>query len=327
MRKLILFIIIIGALLLSGCFKVDRNNPYDPQNATPEPEGPEVELFGVTLKGKSYMPLGNVEIQIDGKEVFSDPTTGEYTIKVSQGVHELVANKSGWAVRRMTIDTTRKAGPTPIQYQDIDMYIWGDDYESYTIINDYFNSDWVSDSSGNYSSFSLYTYNNNQGIQMEFNDLNGGHCQSMIEYPYPTGAIKPTGVYFKIIFGAGIVNCRQGFFLFNSTLGGYFATVKEKNNILYYSTTIIMDTEIIDITGLKGIPLTFIFYIDPNDGTQGELYIFDENNNPVGGANPLYLSLTISTDIDEISAVYLITTEETTGTCIGDMTILEMGLY
>lgn len=321
-----ILLILLCLLFLSGCFKVERNNPYDPFSNNPNlPEG-KYKLTGFTLRGNSPIPLTNVEIKIDGQIVNSD-STGEYSVYISKGSHQLSAYKYGWEPKVITVDTEALAGASDLVL-DIEMYIFTDDFESYANITDFYNSHWTTVHNADSWNFELLTINDNQGVKETATDATEGLIQMEVSQPYPTeGNVKPVGCYLELVFGSNIYNYIQSVFLEDPDYAAPFFMIQNKNGYLYYSSGCQSDVEMVAMTTStwQDKIMCFTFYIDPGNAKQGHLEVTVPTGETIYG--PSVFPLTTDTDIDEIYHLKIMTSNQYVEPYQGEVTCLDLRLF
>ncbi|MCK4667143.1 carboxypeptidase regulatory-like domain-containing protein [Candidatus Dependentiae bacterium] len=129
-KVLILTIALIFAIILTGCFDVERNNPFDPDSDLPDSEK-MVTVKGHTYRGYSDSIIAGVNITIGDKTTVSD-SSGYYSIDIMPGTYMLTAANTNWITEQYQI-TVNSARKTSSQQEDISMFLYLDYFDTYTV--------------------------------------------------------------------------------------------------------------------------------------------------------------------------------------------------
>ncbi|MDD3626743.1 MAG: carboxypeptidase-like regulatory domain-containing protein [bacterium] len=119
---IIILILVSGILLFSGCFKVERNNIFDPDSSDFDPSAIKVKVYGKVFRGWSNQTLDGVRVEIGGQVSYTDEH-GNYEVYLNPGRYSLTAQKDGWINEHYNIDVKAKVNEVT-QREDISMFIW-----------------------------------------------------------------------------------------------------------------------------------------------------------------------------------------------------------
>lgn len=108
---------------------MERNNPFDPDSDIPYSEK-YVTVKGQVFRGYSDETLNNVEVMIGDQWTMTD-SDGSYQLQVKPGTYTLSAARTGWMIEEYEI--TVSASKNSSQREDISMFIWYDDFETYNL--------------------------------------------------------------------------------------------------------------------------------------------------------------------------------------------------
>jgi hypothetical protein len=326
MKKiLILTVAIIFAITLTGCFDVERNNPYDPDG---DASGEQlVELTGVTYKGNSQNVMANVQIDIGGKTVYSN-SSGEYKVQLHPGNYTLTASFNGWLDTQVDVDLTLSKKGTIVKTvtKDIKMFIWHDDFESYSVIanitppwDQYF---W-SNTLGN-AYINLADWSSNQGVLLHFDDPTAGEARLELNGLPIINPAKPFTFDTVVVFRSTFENSSQNISLFETTSGYFFTLSFDGMNLVYTSQATPMETLLISNFTNTDQVLLIHFELEPIQGLIGYISIFNYQGNAI--LNPTPVTLSTTNPIPEIEGCEFYTVSWDTSTK-ADLLVLEVWFY
>ncbi len=292
MKKiLILTVAIIFAITLTGCFDVERNNPYDPDG---DASGEQlVELTGVTYKGNSQDVMANVKIEIGGKTVYSN-SLGEYKVQLQPGNYTLTASFNGWLDTQFDVDLTVSKKGTIVKTvtEDVKMFIWHDDFESYSLLVDitppwdpYFSSNTL----GN-AYINLADWNTNQGILLHYDDPISGEARLELDNIPTINPATTTCFDTVVVFKSGMEKSNQNICLFETTHGYFFTLGFDGMNLVYSSFAIPLETLLISNFTNTDQVLLVHFELEPIAKLTGYISIFNYQGNAILNPTPVTLS-------------------------------------
>ncbi|MCK4665236.1 carboxypeptidase regulatory-like domain-containing protein [Candidatus Dependentiae bacterium] len=283
MKKVLIFVIVISlAVMFSGCFNVERNNPYDPDADLPTEEK-AVTIVGTVYRGWSDFELSGVEITIGGQTTTSD-SEGRYELALLPGNYTLKAKKDGFITEEYQINVSASKHST--QREDISMFIFFEywDYTTYQPPGPPWNNDpnpsgvgcsataLVLDVGGGYHAMNMTIFDDVDGSS--FIDVwANGYGQIN---PNPANvAVFTCGFEFHSGFAnsdflCGIVDIQNA--------NPFFAIRYDGAHLYYYTeTTGPIDTEFIPV-------LNTIYILEvlvSQDRQNGAIIFYDVNYNPI----------------------------------------------
>lgn len=139
MKRVILFVMVIVMVIITGCFDVERNNPFDPESGELYNNlNKEIILKGKTFRGYSNKEIANVQVDIYQGLTLIDSTqtdvNGAYTFRLQPGKYKIEAIKQGWSKTEVIVNYSdvRKNETVVIEKtQRINMFVWYENFDSY----------------------------------------------------------------------------------------------------------------------------------------------------------------------------------------------------
>ena len=123
----ILLIFILA--IISGCFNVERNNPYDPDADIPEDQKlSKVNLQGTVYRGWSAETIPDTQINLNGRTTYSDTFGNYYFEDLEPGNYTLQVHADGFIDQNYDIQVGSNKNNTT-QTEDISMFIWYEYWE------------------------------------------------------------------------------------------------------------------------------------------------------------------------------------------------------
>lgn len=185
-KQLLYILITLTLMLFTGCFNVERNNPYDPDSTDFNKDlvETEVELTIKVTRGFSQLGLTGATIDIthNGNMIGSYGTNseGELVLNLEPGTYEVGVSKTGWETKYKTINVGNSK-TNESQEEVIELFIWRDTFDWATIGShpqDHWTySELCSGSTSVASVLGIQNQNNNDmGFSLQLYD------------PYPTGS-------------------------------------------------------------------------------------------------------------------------------------------
>ena len=270
MKKVIIFIIAISlAVIFSGCFDVERNNPFDPDSDLPDSEK-MVTVKGFTYRGYSDQILPNVEVTIGGKTTVSD-SGGYYSIDLMPGTHNLRATLGGWMEMNYQINVKATATAIATQHEDISMFIWYEYWEAYEPL-DIPGLPWAHD--GQITGYSWI--NANYYLELGVNNaLDAGDYSSTWAASWPN---KPT-VINNILIGLRFSNVYieetyQGFRIEDAMAREIFSVYFFMNELYVNSP---MVSSIVASSSITERDIFVEFRVNTNNRKKGIIYFYNRN--------------------------------------------------
>ena len=140
MNRIILFVILGLVILLSSCFQVTPDNPFDPNSDEYANLEIKVNLSGKTFKGTSHDPLPNVRLDFyQGTNLINSTTTdseGDFNITLKNKSYRIEAIRNGWRKTIQLVDYSNLKTNESVEIAKelrVDMYCWYEDFDSYSV--------------------------------------------------------------------------------------------------------------------------------------------------------------------------------------------------
>lgn len=139
MKRLLIIILLTALFLIPGCFKVERNNPFDPGADNYKEQ--QITLIGDCYRGNSDMalPFVTIEFYQNGDYVTStnSDNSGYYEISIPAGTYVIYAYKPGWKEYyhdiTLTGDSSGYLEKNTTKFHDLNMVIEKYSFEDYPL--------------------------------------------------------------------------------------------------------------------------------------------------------------------------------------------------
>lgn len=278
-KQLFFILITLSLIFLSGCFKVDRNNPFDPDSKLPSSEK-YVKVKGHVYRGYSDEVLPNAEIRLGNQWAVSNGS-GYYEISTLPGEQQLEISKDGWMTDSYSLNVP--ITPDYTHREDLNLFIWFEDFDTYTVnATPPQNNPWsynISVTTGVFQHQVLDTAG--ERYLDTFIQTTGDPMSSAEVYLYhiPTpNHDDPRITEACIQFGAPNSLTEYQYTLFNSG-GGFTLDVFINQSNISIGTNGIVETTIGSFDSYWDVPIIIQTYVNPQKDTLYLMFLDTQNFN------------------------------------------------
>lgn len=302
MKRKYIAVLFILILFLGSCFKVERDNPYDPDSNLPYGEK-YLTVEGYVFRGTSEEGLANVEINLEDHWAFTD-SNGYYKIPAKPGTYTITAYKSGWLKesREIVVSDSKNSS----QHENFSLFIWNEYFDSYQTYNPPpANDPWSSQiilNNGS-SQYQILDSDPTNFLQMiiQANNDSDADAKFWLHHIPVQDYTNPQIIKSRILFRTPTLETEYVYSIYLSGGNSIDIFIRDSSLFIGKNDTPAIDTSQV-FTSFWGEPLIITTYVD-SANEKADIYFWQSGNeNPVLGS-PYFLEIS-GWDYEFVSVQY-----------------------